>query len=118
MSIVNVIICDRAVFAIILMYHFLKVALGWGSYHGCHGYQSTFRVLDLLLSESFNVLLDCIDMDLLIGHRLVRRIIIAYQVSVIDKEEGGLGILAEIEGVKATHRGLEFDNALLCFDLE
>ena len=74
-SIKNVIVCDRAVLQHVETYQGLEIALRWAGNHP-HEAESTLSVLDLLFSETFEILTDS-------AH--INEVVLSGNISVVGK---------------------------------
>ena len=89
-SVAYIIISDRAVFEHVETYHCLIFLLGWTCYH-THETTSALCVLDLLFCETFVVLADRVDVD----------VMIFLDGSYLSKNGHGIWIGLEVNEVEA-----------------
>jgi hypothetical protein len=93
---------------------------GWGCNHA-HEAASARSVLDLMLGESFIIITNSVDMEVMVVVTMASRRCgsgVWKGYAVVHKETGCLGVLAEIQRVKTLFGRHEFDHAFVSEDSE
>ena len=111
-SIVDVIRSDRAVLQKVVTYQALEIALGRGCHH-IHEATSTLSIFNLMLGESFKVITNGVDVEvmiLVVVHNRRRGIM---KLIVVHKQVGRRTVLLKILSVKTLFSGQKLNHAYI-----